>query len=57
MNNKLNPVVRTVAGIISAKKIADDRIPSAKQTSSQKLLGKSNYTKKSALERLLEKFR
>ena len=41
----------------SAKKIADDRIPSAKQTSSKKLLGKNNDTKKSALERLLEKFR
>ena len=40
-----------------AKKIADDQIPSAKQTSSQKLLGKNNDTKKSALERLLEKFR
>ena len=41
----------------SAKKMADDQIPSAKQTSSQKLLGKNNDTKKSALERLLEKFR
>ena len=44
-------------GIKSAKKMADDQIPSAKQTSSQKLLGKNNDTKKSALERLLEKFR
>ena len=41
----------------TAKRIADDQIPSAKQTSSQKLLGKNNDTKKSALERLLEKFR
>ncbi len=49
--NKVNGESKT------AKKIADDRIPSAKQTSSQKLLGKSNDTKKSALERLLEKFR
>ena len=40
-----------------AKKIADDQIPTAKQTSSQKLLGKNTDTKKSALERLLEKFR
>ena len=44
-------------GSKSAKKMADDQIPSAKQTSSQKLLGKNNDTKKSALERLLEKFR
>ena len=49
--NKVN------GGSKAAKKIADDRIPSAKQTSSQKLLGKNNDTKKSALERLLEKFR
>ena len=49
--NKVNGESKT------AKKIADDRIPSAKQTSSQKLLGKNNDTKKSALERLLEKFR
>ena len=49
--NKVNGRSKT------AKKIADDRIPSAKQTSSQKLLGKNNDTKKSALERLLEKFR
>ena len=41
----------------SAKKIADDQIPTTKQTSSQKLLGKNTDTKKSALERLLEKFR
>ena len=49
--NKVNGESKT------AKKIANDRIPSAKQTSSQKLLGKNNDTKKSALERLLEKFR
>ena len=49
--NKVN------GGSKTAKKIADDRIPSAKQTSSQKLIGKNNDTKKSALERLLEKFR
>ena len=49
--NKVNGESKT------AKKIADDRIPSAKQTSSKKLLGKNNDTKKSALERLLEKFR
>ena len=49
--NKVN------GGSKTAKKKADDRIPSAKQTSSQKLLGKNNDTKKSALERLLEKFR
>ena len=49
--NKVN------GGSKTAKKIADDRIPSAKQTSSKKLLGKNNDTKKSALERLLEKFR
>ena len=49
--NKVNGESKT------AKKKADDRIPSAKQTSSQKLLGKNNDTKKSALERLLEKFR
>ena len=49
--NKVNGESKT------AKKIADDRVPSAKQTSSQKLLGKNNDTKKSALERLLEKFR
>ena len=49
--NKVN------GGSKTAKKIADDRIPSAKQTSSKKLLGKNNETKKSALERLLEKFR
>ena len=42
---------------LSAKKLADRQIPTAKQTSSQKLLGKNNDTKKSALERLLEKFR
>ena len=41
----------------SAKKIADDQIPTAKQTSSQKLLGTNTNTKKSALQRLLEKFR
>ena len=41
----------------SAKKIAEDQIPTTKQTSSQKLLGKNTNTKKSALERLLEKFR
>ena len=41
----------------SEKKIAEDQIPTAKQTSSKKILGKNNETKKSALERLLEKFR
>ena len=41
----------------SAKKIADDQIPTTKQTSSQKLLGENTNTKKSALERLIEKFR
>ena len=49
--NKVN------GGSKTAKKKADDRIRSAKQTSSKKLLGKNNDTKKSALERLLEKFR
>ena len=44
-------------GSKSAKKIADDQIATAKQTSNKKLLGKKNETKKSALERLLEKFR
>ena len=42
---------------LSAKKLAYDQISTAKQTSSQKLLGKNNETKKSALERLLERFR
>ena len=41
----------------SEKKMADDQIPTEKQTSSMKILGKNNETKKSALERLLEKFR
>ena len=41
----------------SAKKMAGDQVPSAKQTSSKKILGKNDETKKSALERLLEKFR
>ena len=41
----------------SVKKIADDQIPTTKQTPSQKFLGKNTNTKKSALERLLEKFR
>ena len=41
----------------SAEKMADYQIPTAKQTSSKKILGKNNETKKSALERLLEKFR
>ena len=49
--NKVN------GGSKTAKKIADDQIPTTKQTSSQKLLGKNTNTKKSALERLLEKFR
>ena len=34
-----------------------NQIPTEKQTSSMKILGKNNETKKSALERLLEKFR
>ena len=50
----LNTVNR---GNKSEKKIADDQIPTEKQTSSMKILGKNNETKKSALERLLEKFR
>lgn len=50
----LNTVNR---GNKSEKKIADDQIPTEKQTSSMKILGKNNGTKKSALERLLEKFR
>ena len=37
--------------------MADNQIPNSKQTSSKKILGKNNETKKSALERLLEKFR
>ena len=41
----------------SAQKMADNQIPNSKQTSSKKILGKNNETKKSALERLLEKFR
>jgi len=41
----------------SEKKMADDQILTEKQTSSMKILGKNNETKKSALERLLEKFR
>ena len=41
----------------SAKKMADNQIPTAKQTTSKKILGENNKTKKSALERLLEKFR
>jgi PTH1 family peptidyl-tRNA hydrolase len=50
----LNTVNR---GNKSEKKMADDQIPTEKQTSSMKILGKNNETKKSALERLLEKFR
>ena len=50
----LNTVNR---GNKSEKKMADDQIPTEKQTSSMKILGKKNETKKSALERLLEKFR
>jgi PTH1 family peptidyl-tRNA hydrolase len=50
----LNTVNR---GNKSEKKMADDQIPTEKQTSSMKILGKNNGTKKSALERLLEKFR
>ena len=41
----------------SAKKIPDDQITTAKQTSRKKLLDNNDETKKSALERLLEKFR
>ncbi len=41
----------------SAKKISDNKIPTAKQTSSKKLLSKNTETKKSTLERFLEKFR
>ena len=41
----------------SVQKMADNQIPNSKQTSSKKILGKNNETKKSALERLLEKFR
>ena len=41
----------------SAKTMADNPFPTAKQTSSKTILGKNNETKKSALERLLEKFR
>ena len=50
----LNTVNR---GNKSEKKMADDQIPTEKQTSSMKILSKNNETKKSALERLLEKFR
>ena len=41
----------------SAKNISDDQIATTKQTSSKKLLDNNNETKKSALERLLGKFR
>ena len=55
--NKENFLNIVNGGNKSAKKIVDDQISAAKQTSGQKLLGKNNDRKKSALERLLGKFR
>ena len=55
--NKENFLNIVNGGNKSEKKIVDDQIPTAKQTSSHKLLGKNNDRKKSALERLLGKFR